>query len=74
MPDDCLAGLGPQTAIIAAEPCTAGPWERVPGGYRVLDGEAIEVCIDRMRELRKSRIPSGPYMTGAAAAVILASP
>ena len=23
---------------------------------------------------RKSRIPSGPYMTGAAAAVILASP
>lgn len=30
VPDDYLAGLGPQTAITAAELCTAGLWERVP--------------------------------------------
>ena len=44
VPDDYLAGLGPQTAITAAEPCTAGPRERGPCGYRVPGGEAIEVC------------------------------
>jgi len=44
VPDDCLAGLGPQTAITAAEPCTAGLRERGPCGYRVPGGEAIEVC------------------------------
>ncbi len=38
--------LGPQTAITAAELCTAGLRERVPCGYRALDGEAIEVCTD----------------------------
>jgi hypothetical protein len=48
VPNDCLAGRGPQTAITAAELCTAGLRERVPGGYRVLDGEAIE-GVDRMR-------------------------
>ena len=58
MPDDYLAGPGPQTAITAAEPCTAGLRERVPCGYRVLDGEATEVCIERMRELRKTPVPA----------------
>ena len=54
VPDDYLAGLGPQTAITAAELCTAGLWQRVPCGCRVPGGEAIQVCIDRMRELRKT--------------------
>ncbi len=58
MPGDYLPGLGPQTAITAAGLCTAGPWERVPCGYRALDGEATEVCIDRMRELRKTPGPA----------------
>ena len=58
VPDDYLAGLGPQTAITAAELRTAGLWERVPCGCRVLDGEAIEVCTDRMRELRKTPGPA----------------
>ena len=31
VPDDYLAGPGPQTAITAAGLCTAGPWQRVPG-------------------------------------------
>ncbi len=58
VPDDYLAGLGPQTAITAAGLCTAGLRERVPGGYRVLDGKAIEVYIDPMRELRKTPGPA----------------
>ena len=32
VPDDYLAGLGPQTAITAAGLCTAGLRERVPAG------------------------------------------
>jgi hypothetical protein len=43
VPDDDLAGPGPQTAITPAGLRTAGLRERVPCGYRVLDGEAIEV-------------------------------
>ncbi len=58
VPDDCLAGPGPHTAITTAELCTAGLRERVPGGYRVLDGKAIEVYIDPMRELRKTPGPA----------------
>ena len=27
-------------------------WERVDGGYRVLDWEAVEICLDRVRERR----------------------
>ena len=57
-PDDYLAGLGPQTAITVAGPCTAGLRERVPCGYRAPDGDAIEVCKDRMRELRKTPGPA----------------
>ena len=39
-------------------------WERVDGGYRVLDWEAVEVCLDRVREIRGG--PAGPRLgTGA---------
>lgn len=58
LPDDYLAGLGPPTAITAAESYTAGLRERVPGGCHVLDGEAIEMCMDRIRELRKTPRPA----------------
>jgi hypothetical protein len=27
-------------------------WERVDSGYRVLDWEAVEVCLDRVRQIR----------------------
>lgn len=30
----------------------AGIWERAEGGYQVLDAEAVQVCVDRVRELR----------------------
>ncbi len=53
VPDDYLEhldGLAIETTITAAELCTAGMWERVDGGYRVLDWEAVEVCLDQVRQ------------------------
>ena len=55
VPDDYLEhldGLAIETTITAAELCTAGMWERVDGGYRVLDWEAVEVCLDQVRQRR----------------------
>ncbi len=52
VPDEYLDGLSMETTITAAELCTADMWERVDGGYRVLDWEAVEVCLDRVREIR----------------------
>jgi hypothetical protein len=52
VPDDYLEhldGLGIETTITAAELCAIGTWERVGGGYRVLDWEAVEVCLDQVR-------------------------
>lgn len=61
VPDGYLAGLaddelghpGADPAVLAAELCGAGIWERAEGGYRVLDAEAVQVCVDRVRELRE---------------------
>ena len=53
MPDEYLAGLSTETTITAAELCTAGMWERVSGGYRVLSWEAVQVCLDRVREIKR---------------------
>jgi hypothetical protein len=39
--------------VLAAELCRAGIWERDEGGFRVLDEEAVQVCVDRVRELRE---------------------
>src|SRR5580704_16365361 len=55
VPDDYLEhldGLAIETTITAAELCTVGMWERVDGGYRVLDWEAVEVCLDQVRQRR----------------------
>ena len=54
VPDDYLEhldGFGIETTITAAELCTVGTWERIDGGYRVLDWEAVEVCLDQVRQL-----------------------
>jgi hypothetical protein len=53
VPDDCLTGPGTPATLTAAELCTARLREHVPGGYRVLDSGAAEVCMERVRELRK---------------------
>ena len=53
VPDDYLEhldGLGIETTITAAELCAIGTWERVGGGYRVLDWEAVEVCLGMVRQ------------------------
>jgi len=46
VPDDYLEhldGLSIETTITAAELCTCGMWQRVDGGYRVLDWEAVDI-------------------------------
>jgi hypothetical protein len=61
VPDGYLAGLsgdelghpGADPAVLAAELCGAGIWGRAEGGYRVLDEEAVQVCVDRVRELQE---------------------
>ncbi len=79
VPDGYLAGLagdelgypGADPYALAAELCGAGIWERTEGGYRSLDAEAVQVCADRVRELREGddwlagRLDSEP-VTGAA--------
>jgi hypothetical protein len=50
VPDDYLSGLSTETTITAAELCAVGLWERVEGGYRVIDWEAVEICLDHVRE------------------------
>ena len=45
--------VGDDHVFLAAELCAAGIWEPVAGGYRVLDAEAVQVCADRVRELRE---------------------
>ena len=55
VPDDYLEhldGLGVETTITAAELCAIGTWERVGGGYRILDWEAVEYALDRVRQDR----------------------
>ena len=52
VPDQYLAERGSETTITAAELCAADMWERVEGGYRVLDQDAVDVCVTRVRELR----------------------
>jgi hypothetical protein len=53
VPDEYLVGLGTETVISVAELCAVSMWERVDGGYRVLDWGAVEVRLDRVREPRE---------------------
>jgi hypothetical protein len=53
VPDDYLEhldGLAIEITITAAELCTIGLWQRVDDGYRVLDWEAVECCLDQVRQ------------------------
>jgi hypothetical protein len=54
--------VGDDPVFLAAELCAAGIWEPVAGGWRVLDAEAVQVCADRVRELRErdANNASGP--------------
>jgi hypothetical protein len=55
VPDDYLEhldGLSIETTITAAELCAIGTWKRVEGGYRVLNWEAVEVCLDHICKIR----------------------
>lgn len=51
VPDAYLDGLGTGTAVLAAELCSAGVWERADGGHRILDRDAVGRCQDLARQL-----------------------
>ena len=51
MPDTYIDGLGAEAAVLAAELCSAGVWERADGGYRILDRDAVGRCQDLARQL-----------------------
>jgi hypothetical protein len=57
-----LDSRGDDPTFLAAELCAVGVWEPVAGGYRVLDPEAVQVCADRVRELKEedAKRMSGP--------------
>lgn len=50
---EALRSLGAEPATLAAELCTAGMWERSGGGYRILDGRAVRLCMEHVRERRE---------------------
>ncbi len=52
VPDEYLNSLDTETTVPAAELCAIGTWERVDGGYRVLDWEMVDVFLDYWRERR----------------------
>jgi hypothetical protein len=54
-PGDDVDYPGADPLTLAAELCAAGLWERTDDGYRVLDAEAAQACVDRDRELREER-------------------
>jgi hypothetical protein len=62
VPDEYVSSLtgedldspGAEPAVLAAELCTAGMWERAGGGYRVLDWQVVQMCVDHVRELRET--------------------
>jgi hypothetical protein len=51
VPDTYLDSLDNETAVLAAELCAAGVWERAGGGYRILDRDAVSRCQDLVRQL-----------------------
>ena len=52
VPDEYLAALSIEATPTPAELCTAGMWERIGDGDRMLGWEAVQVCVDHVRELR----------------------
>jgi hypothetical protein len=51
VPDEYLNAISAETTITAAELCAAGMWERVDGGYRVLDREMVEQVVSFQRKM-----------------------
>ena len=49
--DEYLNAIAAETTITAAELCAAGMWQRVDGGYEVLDREAVEMSIEQFRKM-----------------------
>ena len=53
--DQYLNAIAAETTITAAELCAAGMWQRVDGGYEVLDREAVELSVEQFRKMDEDR-------------------
>lgn len=62
--DEFIGHTAADLAGLAAELCAARVWKAADGGYRVLDAEAVEVCADRVRELRGEPKPPPARLPG----------
>lgn len=51
VPDEYRNAIQAETSITAAELCAAGMWQRVDGGYEVLDREAVELSVEQFRKM-----------------------
>ena len=50
---EALRRLGAEPVTLAAELFAAGMWERSDDGYRILDARAVQLYVNRVRELRE---------------------
>ena len=49
--DEYLNAVSAETTVTAAELCAAGMWQRVEGGYRVLDQEMVQQVVSYQRKM-----------------------
>jgi hypothetical protein len=53
--DEYLSAISAETTITAAELCATGMWQRVDGGYEVLDRDMVEMSVDQFRRMDEDR-------------------
>jgi hypothetical protein len=55
VPDEYLNAIAAETTITAAELCASNMWQRVDGGYEVLDCETVQIVVDQSRKIAADR-------------------
>ena len=53
--EEYLNAISAETTITAAELCAAGMWQRVDGGYEILDHEMVQMSVDVARKMEADR-------------------
>jgi hypothetical protein len=53
--DDYLNAISAETTVTAAELCAAQMWQRVDGGYELLDREMVDLAVEQSRKMDADR-------------------